>query len=90
MNKIIVGIEKNIPYDFKGRKGTTSRLYVIDAEEQVFSRQNGSDFIGRHAEFVKIPKSVNPDDFAPDDEITIYYNRYGQVEEIVKVGKAHA
>lgn len=85
MDKIIVGIEKNIPYDYQGRKGVTNRIYVIDSEETMFSRQNGSDFIGRHAEFVKVPKSIDIEQFSPDDVVRILYNRYGQPEEIQKV-----
>lgn len=85
MEKIIIGIERNIPYDFNGRQGVTNRFYLMDCDDQSFSRDNGSSFIGRHAEFVKVPKSVKLDDFGLGDKINVFYNRYGQIEEIQKV-----
>lgn len=85
MDKIIIGIEKNIPYDYQGRKGTTNRIYLIDSEETVFSRDNGSSFSGRRSEFVKVPKSIDIEQFHTNDHIKVFYNRYGQVDEIVKV-----
>lgn len=82
MSKKIIGIERNIPYDFQGHKGVTNRLYLIDPDESSYSRDNGSDFIGRKCEFVKVPRSFNVNDFAVGDEINVFYNRYGQVEQI--------
>lgn len=86
MEKIICGIERDIPYDFQGKKGVTNRLYVMDSEVSHFRRDNGSSFTGQRTEFIKVRESINISEFMPGDVIRCYYNRFGQVEEIVKVG----
>lgn len=85
MDLIICGIEKDIPYDYQGHKGVTNRFYVMDKEPTTRSRENGSSFVGQRTEFIKVPKSVNIDDFGLADVIRVYYNRYGQVDYIEKV-----
>ena len=85
MDKIIVGIETNIPYDFQGKKGVTNRFYLTDDEDQSFSRDNGSAFVGRHVEFIKVPKDINISEFGLGDLIRPYYNRYGQIVDIIKL-----
>lgn len=82
MNKIIVGIEKNIPWTYEGRSGVTNRLYTIDAEDQNYTNSRGAQLIGKRIEVVKLPSAISPDAFMPGDEIQVFYNRYGQVEAI--------
>lgn len=82
MNKVIVGIESNIPWEYQGRSGLTNRLYTIDAEDQDYTSQRGAHLRGKRIEVVKLPASIAPDAFMPGDEIQVFYNRYGQVEAI--------
>lgn len=85
MEKVIVGIEVGIPYEFQGRKGTTNRFYLLDKESTVYTKNNGSYFNGQKTEYIKVPSSVDVNQFSLGDIIHCYYNRYGNIEEIVKV-----
>lgn len=89
MEKIIVGIEKNIPYNFQGMTGVTNRFYLLDKDPSNYTRENGCSFSGQKVEFIKVPKNIDINQYRIGSIIRPLYNRYGQVEEIQIVGSVN-
>lgn len=89
----IVGLELDIPYSLVDKRtgvqkeGTTNRFFLVDVEEKVFSRDNGSSFLGRECVVLNVPNRFNPKDFEIGDVITFYYNRWRKLDVIMKVNK---
>lgn len=95
MNYKIVGILKDRPYTFKdeksGReyKGVSSRLYLASANMNETSENlsHGGEMIGRETMYIKFPKSQNINDFKLGDVIQFFYNKYRQIDQVIKVGE---
>lgn len=96
MNYRIMGILKNRPYDMtdkdSGKRyvGVSSRLYLASANpgETSENLSNGGEMIGRETLYIKFPKHQNIDDFHVGDTISYYYNKYRQIDQIIKVAEA--
>lgn len=95
MNYKIVGILKNRPYDMTDEKtgrhftGTSSRLYLASAVQGQTSENlsRGGEMIGHETLYIKLPKSQNIDDFKLGDIVTYYYNKYRQIDQVIKIQK---
>lgn len=93
MNYKIVGILKDRPYEFEDpsthRKysGTSSRLYLASAVQGETSENlsRGGQMIGHETLYIKLPKSQNVNDFKLGDIVTYYYNKYRQIDQVIKV-----
>lgn len=96
MNYQIVGILKNRPYSMddqrsgKHYEGVSSRLYLASAVKGETSENlsRGGEMIGRETMYIKVPRSQHVEDFHVGDIIQFYYNKYRQIDQVIKVQEA--
>lgn len=89
----IVGMIKNRPYSMddqrtgKHYEGVSSRLYLAGCKsgETSENMSRGGHFEGYETTFIKLPKSQNIDDFKIGDTVQFFYNKYRQIDQVVKV-----
>lgn len=89
----IVGMIKNRPYSMddqqtgKHFEGVSSRLYLSGCHtgETSENMSHGGVFEGYETTYIKFPKNQNIDDFKIGDTIQFFYNKYRQIDQVIKV-----
>lgn len=82
MKATVYGIQRKVKWSYQGREGFNQRLHLVYPEEM---NNNETQEYGFRVESLKVPGRVDLSKIKVNDMIEIYYNRYGQVESVVKI-----
>lgn len=84
MNYKVAGVQRNVKWLYQGQTGVNQRLHLVQ-EEKMTNKNLGDDNEGFYVEVVKVPLRVDLSNIHPNDIVSVFYNRFGQVEQIQKV-----
>lgn len=84
MNYKVAGVQRNVKWSYQGQTGVNQRLHLVQ-EEKMSNRNQGDDNEGFYVEVLKVPLRVDLSNIHPNDIVSVFYNKYGQVEQIQKV-----
>lgn len=80
MKVTIYGIQHDVKWTYQGNTGSNQRLHVIHTDNPLPAPDDGY-----RVESIKIKKDFDLSSFQAGDEVNIFYDRYGNVEQIIKV-----
>lgn len=79
MKAKVYGIQRNVKWTYQDKSGTNQRLHVL------YPDALPGDDEGYRVECIKVSHNVDLQDVHPGDVVEIYFNRFGNVEQVVKV-----
>lgn len=80
MRAQVYGIQRKVKWSYQGQEGFNQRLHVIYPDEM--KDENSEGF---RVEQIKVSMKVPLNKICVNDTVEIYYNRYGQVDQVIKV-----
>lgn len=80
----VLGIQRHVNWTYNGSSGVNQRLHVVNIE-QMKNQNPDDDNEGRRVEVVKVPLRIDLSGIHPNDDVSIFYNRFGQVDQIERV-----
>lgn len=75
----VYGIQRHVKWSYNGQTGENQRLHVM------YDQPLQSPDEGYRVESIKVPSKVDLSKIKAGDVIEIYFNRYGAVDQVVKV-----
>lgn len=78
MKVTVFGVQHNVRWHYKDQEGTNQRLHIV------YPDQLQAPDSGVRVEAIKISKNVDLSHISAGDTVEIFYNRFGNVEQVVK------
>lgn len=78
MKAKVYGIQRNVKWTYQDKSGTNQRLHIC------YPDQLPDPDEGYRVESLKVSAHVDLSSIHPGDVVEIYFNRFGNVEQVVK------